>query len=98
MLVCRFGPFQFDCTGSFNDWEAHDAHRIEVQTLLVNGKHDLVTSTCMEPWRERIPNVEWKTFEESSHQYQWEEEGAFVDVIAEFLETEDDAEDDAEEG
>ncbi|KAI4600939.1 hypothetical protein KJ359_013102 [Pestalotiopsis sp. 9143b] len=85
------GPLQFDCIGSFRDWEARDAHRITVQTLLVNGKHDFVTSTCMEPWLEKIPNVEWTTFEESSHQYQWEEAEAFIDVIAEFLETKDDA-------
>jgi pimeloyl-ACP methyl ester carboxylesterase len=46
------------------DWEGYSkAHNINVETLLLNGKYDEVTNSCIEPWHKAIPNVKWVTLE-----------------------------------
>ncbi|KAJ8128942.1 hypothetical protein O1611_g4691 [Lasiodiplodia mahajangana] len=50
------GPSEFVIVGSFKDWEGwKDAHKIEVPTLLLNGRYDEATDQCVQPWFTHIP-------------------------------------------
>lgn len=72
--------------GSFKDWEGwREAHKIEVQTLLLNGRYDEATDQCIKPWFNHIPKVKWVTLENSSHMAHFEERDRFVQLVGEFL-------------
>ena len=72
--------------GSIKDWEGwQDAHKIEVETLLINGRYDEVTDLCVEPWFRHIPKIKWVTFENSSHMVHWEERERYIQLCGEFL-------------
>ncbi|KAI5459929.1 Alpha/Beta hydrolase protein [Mariannaea sp. PMI_226] len=80
------GPSEFTVIGSMKDWvPAKDAHNIEVETLLINGRYDEVTDSCVAPWFKNIPKVKWVTLENSSHMAHWEERDRFMQVCADFL-------------
>ena len=73
-------------TGSLTDWESYSkAHNIDVETLLLNGKYDEVTNSCIEPWHNAIPNVKWVTLENSAHMGHWEEREQYFQVLGSFL-------------
>lgn len=72
--------------GSFKDWEGYpEGHKIEVPTLLLNGKYDEATDMCMEPWSRTIPKVEWEKLENSSHMGHWEDRERYMEVCGGFL-------------
>lgn len=82
----RQGPCEFVITGSLKDWEGWpDAHKIEAETLLINGRYDEMTDVCMEPWFEHIPKVGWVKMKNSSHMGHFEERERFMDVCGGFL-------------
>ncbi|OTA98511.1 hypothetical protein M426DRAFT_109244 [Hypoxylon sp. CI-4A] len=83
------GPSEFIVLGSFKEWEGyHDAHNIEVETLLLNGRYDEAQDLCMEPWFRTIPQVKWMTLENSSHMGHWEERERFSHILGSFLASE----------
>ena len=72
--------------GSLKDWEGwQDAHKINVETLLINGRYDEVTDASVEPWFKHIPKVKWITLENSSHMSHYEERERFMQVVGTFL-------------
>ncbi|KAI1818204.1 proline-specific peptidase [Poronia punctata] len=80
------GPSELVITGSLKDWEGWKiAHKIEVDTLVLNGRYDEMTDICVEPWFKAIPRVKWVTFENSSHMAQWEQPDRFLQVCGGFL-------------
>ncbi|QSZ36854.1 hypothetical protein DSL72_006737 [Monilinia vaccinii-corymbosi] len=80
------GPSEFVVLGSFKDWEGWpQGHKIEVPTLLINGRYDEATDLCMEPWFRTIPKVRWVTLENSSHMGHWEDRDRFMQVCGGFL-------------
>ncbi|KAF5368941.1 hypothetical protein D9758_003047 [Tetrapyrgos nigripes] len=80
------GPSEFFVTGTLKDWSMiEDAHRINVPTLLTNGRHDEVHDISVAPFFEKIPKVKWVTFENSSHTAFIEETERFLKVVADFL-------------
>ncbi|KAI2618099.1 proline-specific peptidase [Hypoxylon sp. NC1633] len=80
------GPSEFVIIGSFKDWEGyHDAHNIEAETLLLNGRYDEAQDLCMEPWFRTIPKVKWVTLENSSHMGHFEERERFSQILGSFL-------------
>ncbi|KAI1343260.1 proline-specific peptidase [Xylariaceae sp. FL0016] len=80
------GPSEFTITGSFKDFEPwKHAHKIEVETLLLNGRYDEAMDSCMLPWFKAIQKVKWVTFEESSHMAHWEERSRFNEICGAFL-------------
>ncbi|KAK4182773.1 Alpha/Beta hydrolase protein, partial [Podospora australis] len=82
------GPSEFVIVGSLKNWEGwQDAHKIEVETLLLNGGHDEVTDRAMEPWFKHIPKekVKWVKFEDASHMAHWEEREKFMSICGGFL-------------
>ena len=54
-------------------------------TLLVSGRHDEATAACVRPFAERIADVRWTIFEQSSHMPHVEERAGFMRAVAEFL-------------
>lgn len=85
-LRYRQGPSEFVILGSFKNWEGfHEAHNIEVETLLLNGRYDEATDLCMAPWFKTIPRVKWVTLENSSHMGHWEDRERFMEVVGSFL-------------
>ncbi|KAL7622858.1 hypothetical protein AAE478_006537 [Parahypoxylon ruwenzoriense] len=80
------GPSEFVVIGSFKDWEGyHDAHNIEAETLLLNGRYDEATDLCMEPWFKTIPKVKWVTSEIASHMGHFEDRERYMKVLGSFL-------------
>jgi L-proline amide hydrolase len=63
--------------------------RIAVPTLLVSGRYDEATPATVQPYAERIPDVRWRLFEQSSHLPHVEETEAFNAAVTEFLATVD---------
>ncbi|KAI3342536.1 Alpha/Beta hydrolase protein [Ustulina deusta] len=80
------GPSEFVIVGSFRDWEGwREAHKIEAETLLLNGRYDEATDQCIKPWFDHIPKVKWVTLENSSHMAHFEERDRFIQLVGEFL-------------
>ena len=82
----RNGPHIFKRTGSLAQWTIEDEiHKINVPTLLINGKYDGAQDSVMEPFFAAIEKVKWVRFAESSHMPQLEEPEAFLKVVGDFL-------------
>ncbi|KAI0436500.1 Alpha/Beta hydrolase protein [Xylaria telfairii] len=80
------GPSELVIIGSFKDWEGwRDAHKIEAETLLLNGKYDEATDQCIKPWFTHIAKVRWVTLENSSHMAHFEERDRYIQLVGEFL-------------
>lgn len=62
--------------------------KIEVPTLLISGKHDRYESDGMtKPFVDGIQDVQWVSFEHSSHMVSYEELERYVRVVTEFLDS-----------
>lgn len=80
------GPTEFHVTGTLRDWCVEDRlDRIATPTLVVNGRYDEATDNTIQPFLERIPDVRYRRFEQSSHMPHWEERSHYMDVMREFL-------------
>ncbi|KAL9087379.1 MAG: hypothetical protein Q9165_006676 [Trypethelium subeluteriae] len=80
------GPSELHVTGTLRDWTAvDDVHNIKVETLLINGRYDLIQDVAVMPYFERIPKVKWVTLEKSSHMGHWEERERYMDIVSNFL-------------
>ncbi len=80
------GPNEFYCIGSLRTWsiiERLDA--IVAPTLLISGRHDEATPATVQPFYDRIADVRWTVFEESSHMPFVEEPEHYRDVVGAFL-------------
>jgi L-proline amide hydrolase len=84
------GPSEFHCIGTIKDWSIIDRlDRIAVPTLLISGRHDEATPAVVQPFADRVPDVRWRIFEESSHLPHIEETEAFLAEVQLFFETVD---------
>ena len=80
------GPSEFHCIGTIRNWSIIDRlDRIEVPTLLISGRHDEATEVVVQPFNDRIPNVRWTIFENSSHLPHIEETEAFLTLVDDFI-------------
>nr|BCB14674.1 peptidase [Streptomyces spiroverticillatus] len=80
------GPNEFHVIGTLRDWSVEDRlELIEVPTLLLSGRHDEATPVTVQPFADRIKDVRWTIFEESSHMPHFEEPELFSSVLVEFL-------------
>lgn len=80
------GPSEFHVIGTLKTWSVIDRlDRIAVPTLLISGRHDEATVACVQPFADRIPDVRWQIFEESSHMPHVEEKEACLAAVAAFL-------------
>ncbi|KAL8997546.1 MAG: hypothetical protein Q9188_006300 [Gyalolechia gomerana] len=80
------GPSEFNVTGSLKTFDIRkDVHKINVPTLLLNGRYDEAQDEVVEPYFQGIEKVKWYRFAESSHTPQLEEREHFMRVVARFL-------------
>ncbi|KAK8868377.1 proline-specific peptidase [Apiospora arundinis] len=80
------GPSEIVVDGNLKDWDgSKEAEKINVDTLLLNGRYDEVTELCVEPWFRSIPRIKWVVFENSSHMSHWEERDRFMQLVGTFL-------------
>ncbi|HEY1762031.1 MAG TPA: proline iminopeptidase-family hydrolase [Acidimicrobiales bacterium] len=80
------GPNEFFCIGTLRDWSVVErVDQIIAPTLLLSGRHDEATPATVQPFFDRIPDVRWVIFEESSHMPFVEEPEHYRDVVTSFL-------------
>lgn len=86
VMLTMNGPSEFFITGTLKTWNIRDElHKINVPTLLINGRYDEATDEVVQPYFEHIPKVKWFRFAESAHLPQFEEREEFMKVIGAFL-------------
>lgn len=84
------GPNEFFVTGTLREWSVvEEVQYIQAPTLLLSGRHDEATPATVEPFFERIPEVRWEIFEDSSHMPFVEEPERYRAVVEGFLATRD---------
>jgi L-proline amide hydrolase len=84
------GPSEFHVIGSLKTWSIIDElHKIAVPTLLISGRHDEAAPSTVQPYADRIPNVRWHVFEDSSHMPHVEERDAYMSLVNAFLDEHD---------
>ena len=84
------GPSEFHVIGTIKDWSIIDRlDRIEVPVLLISGRHDEATPATVQPYADRIKDVRWEMFENSSHMPHVEETERCLQVVGDFLDRND---------
>ncbi|KAJ7140385.1 proline-specific peptidase [Mycena filopes] len=84
--VTMTGTSVWKATGTLAKWSMiQEAHKINVPTLVVNGRYDQAQDLVLAPFVRQIPRVKWVKFEESSHMIHFEEREKYMDVLGEFL-------------
>ncbi|KIK65775.1 hypothetical protein GYMLUDRAFT_159648 [Collybiopsis luxurians FD-317 M1] len=82
----RNGPSEFHITGSLATWSVvKEVHKINVPTLITNGRYDEAQDETVLPFFNEIPRVKWVRFENSSHMPHFEEQERYMEVIKVFL-------------
>lgn len=80
------GPTEFHVIGTLKDWSVIDRlHHIDAPTLLLSGRHDEATPKVVQPFADKIRDVRWTVFEDSSHMPHVEERKACMQVVGAFL-------------
>jgi L-proline amide hydrolase len=80
------GPSEFHVIGTLKTWSIIDRlDRIKVPTLLISGRYDEATPAVVQPFADRIKNVRWEIFENSSHMPHVEETERCLKVVGDFL-------------
>jgi len=80
------GPSEVFIVGSLKGWSIVDQlHKIDVPTLLINGRYDEAQDLTMLPFFRKVPRVKWFTFAESSHTPHLEEKEKYHSLVADFL-------------
>ncbi|NUR86542.1 MAG: proline iminopeptidase-family hydrolase [Nonomuraea sp.] len=80
------GPTEFHVVGTLKDWTVVDRlHLVTAPTLLASGRFDEATPRTVQPFADRIPDVRWELFEQSSHMPHIEEEELYLQVVGSFL-------------
>lgn len=80
------GPNEFYVVGTMKEWSIVDRlPAIDVPTLLISGYFDEATPACVQPYMEKIRNVRWVKFPNSSHMPHVEEKADCIKVTVDFL-------------
>jgi len=86
VYVTMNGPNEFHVVGTLKNWSIVDRlHLVQAPTLLISGKYDEATPACVQPYADRIKNVRWVKFENSSHMPHVEETERYLKVVGDFL-------------
>lgn len=87
------GPTEFHVIGTMRDWTIEDRlPQIAAPTLLISGAHDEATPEVVRPYREKVPDIRWVLFPDSSHMPHVEEKEACLKVVSDFLQEHDGSE------
>ena len=84
------GPSEFHVIGNLKTWSIIDRlDRIRVPTLLISGRYDEAAPAVVQPFADRIKDVRWEIFENSSHMPHVEETERCLKVVGDFLDQHD---------
>lgn len=84
------GPTEFHVIGTMRDWTIEDRlPQIAAPTLLISGAYDEATPEVVRPYREKVPDIRWVLFPDSSHMPHVEEKEACLKVVSDFLQQHD---------
>ncbi|WP_425104167.1 proline iminopeptidase-family hydrolase [Ancylobacter sp.] len=84
------GPTEFHVIGTMKDWTIEDRlPQIAAPTLLISGAHDEATPEVVRPYREKVPDIRWALFANSSHMPHVEETEACLATVSDFLKEHD---------
>ncbi|RTM01577.1 alpha/beta fold hydrolase [Ancylobacter aquaticus] len=87
------GPTEFHVIGTMRDWTIEDRlAQIAAPTLLISGAYDEATPEVVRPYREKVPDIRWVLFPDSSHMPHVEEKEACLKVVSDFLQEHDGSE------
>ena len=79
------GP-DWKVTGNLKDWDVTDRlGELDLPVLITSGRHDVMTSTLVQPLLARIRGAEHALFEESAHLAMAEEPERYLRVVESFL-------------
>jgi len=80
------GPSEFHVIGSIRDWHSTDRlSQIGVPTLVISGRYDEATPALQAALVAGIPDTEQVIMEASSHMPMWEERGAYMAAVGDWL-------------
>ncbi|KAH7102834.1 proline-specific peptidase [Auriculariales sp. MPI-PUGE-AT-0066] len=80
------GPNEFSISGPLKTWDGSSfAKKVNVPTLLTNGKYDEGQDSAIAPYTTWIKNVQWTHFQNSSHMAFWEERSLYISTVKKFL-------------
>jgi L-proline amide hydrolase len=80
------GPTEFHVIGALRDWTIVDRlGQSTVPTRAISGRCDEATPLVVQPYADKIPDVRWRIFENSSHMPHVEEKDACLAEISAFL-------------
>ena len=80
------GPNEFFVVGTLKHWDiTPELPRINVPTLIISGRHDEATPTCVQPYKDNIKGSRWVIFEDSSHMPHVEEKALCMATVGAFL-------------
>jgi len=86
------GPSEFHVIGTMRTWSIIDRlDRIAVPVLLISGRYDEATPATVQPYKDRIKDVRWEIFADSSHMPHVEEKARCLEVVGRFLDAHDGA-------
>jgi L-proline amide hydrolase len=84
------GPSEFHVVGNLKTWSIIDRlDDIRVPTLLISGRYDEATPAVVQPFADRIKDVRWEIFDNSSHMPHVEETERCLKVVGDFLDQHD---------
>ena len=84
------GPSEFHVIGTLKEWDiTARLGEIHVPTLVISGRYDEATPAIAETVHQGIPGSEWVLFEHSSHMPHAEEPERFMQVLNQFLTSND---------
>jgi pimeloyl-ACP methyl ester carboxylesterase len=82
----RVGSDEFHTLGTLKDWTIEDEiHKINVPTLLMNGRDDSAQDNTLAAFFQHIPRVRWIQFTHSSHFAHMEERERAMQAVSDFL-------------
>jgi len=80
------GPNEFHVIGTLKTWSVIDRlDRVAVPAFAYRGFYDEATQDCIQPFIDRIPDVEWAVFPESAHMPHVEVREMCMERVARFL-------------
>jgi len=86
VCVTMKGPDEFFIAGTLKTFDVTPGlHKINVPTLLTNGRYDTANDPVQERFFKNIPHVKWVEFAESSHTPHHEEAERYLKVVGDFL-------------
>jgi L-proline amide hydrolase len=86
VYAAMWGPVEFAPIGSLSTWDVEDQlKKINVPTLLINGKFDEVTPKTQRRLVKKIKGAEWVCLPYSSHLAWVEEPAVWISAVSDFL-------------